>query len=208
MGIVPKNKAVRITLISAIVSLVSFGYKLSLGIITTSMVLIIASISTLMVFVCKLMFVRNYTQDRERKKKGYLVMIIAAIVYSLIFILFVVLKVSGIDVSRQNNYEGWVEIIFIVFILLMFVLSILNLRKSLVKSEIMSIGLKEMTFISALTDVVIINEFIVRVIVRYIPRLSQPLWFVSSYVPLGIGVLMVVVSVHMIKRYISYDAKK
>ena len=42
---------VRIALLSAFITLASFLYKFALGIVGASMVLIIASISTLMVFV-------------------------------------------------------------------------------------------------------------------------------------------------------------
>ena len=49
-----KLSAKKITLISAIITLISFLYKLGLAYLTMSLVLLIASISTLMVFICKI----------------------------------------------------------------------------------------------------------------------------------------------------------
>ena len=48
------------------------------------------------------------------------------------------------------------------FILIMFILSVLKLKGALAKNDIMVIGLKEMVFVSALTDLVIIEEFALR----------------------------------------------
>ena len=198
-----KATAKKITFFSAIISLVSFAYKMTLGVITMSMVLMIASLSTLMVFICKLMFVKNVTKTREKKKRGYLVMILACLAYSTLFILFVVLKVAGIDTSNQNTYEGWLGILFIAFIFIMFILSIINLRGALEKTDLMVIGLKEMTFISALTDVVIIEEFVARTILEYqeVPYLDT----ITSYVPLGIGVIMILTSLFMFIRFKKYE---
>ena len=55
-----------LTLISAIITLISFLYKLGLAYLTMSLVLLIAAISTLMVFICKMLFVKNVT----KKEKG------------------------------------------------------------------------------------------------------------------------------------------
>ena len=199
-----KVKGKHIVLISAIITFISFAYKMGLGIYTQSLVLMIASISTLMVFICKVAFVKTAGADRSKKKKGYLVMAVSALVYSLIFILFVVLKISGIDISKENTYEGWFALIFIAFILLMFILSIINLVGALEKNDIIVIGLKEMTFISALTDVVIIQAFISRIILAY--KDIDIIYTIDSYLPLAIGVIMVIVSVTMIKRFLKYES--
>ena len=61
---------IRIAFLSAIITLVSFLYKLSLGIITTSMVLIIASFSTLMVFVCKILYAK-FLEYRVKAADGF-----------------------------------------------------------------------------------------------------------------------------------------
>ena len=198
------SKGKKSTIISAIISFFSFGYKLALGIYTSSLVLIIASFSTLMVFICKVVFVKNITASRASKKKAYLVMALAALIYSLIFMLFVVLKVSGIDISNKKEYEGLFGLIFIGFIFIMFILSIINLKGALEKTDIMVIGLKEMTFISALADLVIIQAFVSRIILTYydIPLLTK----IDAFFPLGIGVLMLVISTIMITRSARYKA--
>lgn len=199
-----KVKMRRSTLFSAIISLLSFIYKAGLGIYTMSLVMIIASISTLCVFICKIIFVKNVTASRESKKKAYIAMAITAFIYSLIFVLFAVLKVNNIDISRTNNYQGWIELLFIGFLLLMFILSLINLKGALEKTDIMVIGLKEMTFLSALTDLVIIEQFVSRIIQKYyeLPVMNT----VDAYVPLGVGAVLLIIPVIMFIRSIRYKA--
>lgn len=199
-----KVKMRRSTLFSAIISLLSFIYKAGLGIYTMSLVMIIASISTLCVFICKIIFVKNVTASRESKKKAYIAMAITAFVYSLIFVLFAVLKVNNIDISRTNNYQGWIELLFIGFLLVMFILSLINLKGALEKTDIMVIGLKEITFLSALTDLVIIEQFVSRIIQKYyeLPMIN----IVDAYVPLGVGAVLLIIPVIMFIRSIRYKA--
>ena len=197
-----KNKAKRLTLLSAIISFVAFAYKMGLGILTTSLVLMVASISTLLVFICKVVFVRNLTMSRERKKKGYLVMAIVAFLYALLFLLFAVLKVNGIDTANHNTYEGVFGTLFIAFIVIMFVLSLVQLRGALEKTDLMVIGLKEMTFISALADLVIIEEFVSRIILRYqeVPYMET----INSYFVLGTVGVMLLIPIFMFVRFLRY----
>ena len=199
-----KVKAKRLTLLSAIISFVSFAYKMGLGIMTTSMVLMVASLSTLMVFIGKVAFVRNLTMSRERKKRAYLVMAISAFLFSLLFLLFAVLKVNGIDTSNQSTYEGLLGSLFIAFVFVMFVLSLINLRGALEKTDLMVIGLKEMTFVSALADLVIIEEFVSRIVLRYqeVPNMAM----INSYFTLGVVGLMLLVPVLMFIRFVRYKA--
>ena len=197
---------IRIAFLSAIITLVSFLYKLSLGIITTSMVLIIASFSTLMVFVCKILYAKFFTQSREKKKRAYFFMAVAAASFVGLFILFSVLKIGGVDTAKQNNFSGWVNILFIAFILLMFVLSIINLKGALQKDDIIVTGIKEMTFISALTDVAIILEFITRTVYKYVGRIPTGLLIANNYAPIAVSVFMIIVVVSMFKRHATYKA--
>ena len=145
---------------------------------------------------------------RDKKKKAYLFMCILIFLYALIFMAFVVLKVCGIDASNQNTYEGIIGILFISFILIMFILSIINLKGALEKTDIMVIGLKEMTFVSALADAVIIEEFVYRTVSEY--QTIEALETVTKYFPLGMGVLMIIVSIFMFVRFARYkvDTKK
>ena len=200
-----KKKLKRMTFLMSFITLFSFLYKASLGVMTSSMVLIIASISTLMVFICKILFVRNILQTRERKKKAYLKMAISILVYALIFIAFVVLKVNGIDISNDKTYEGWLGSLLILFMLIMFVLSCRGLKGALEKTDIMVIGLKEMTFVSALADLVIIEEFVSRIILEY--KEIEILIFINSYFSLAIGILMVIVGIIMIIRFARYKVE-
>ncbi len=196
--------AKRIAIFSAVITLISFGYKFTLGILATSLVMLIAAFPTLFVFICKATFAKNLKQSREDKRKAYLIMTIVATAYSAVFILFSVLKVGGIDITNQNRFEGWIGIIFIFFIIVMFVLSIIKLKGALEKSDILVIGMKEITFISALADAMMIFEFLYRVLLKY---MSLPfMGIISRYFPLGVGVGMVIVCVEMIKRYLGYKA--
>ena len=199
-----KKKMKRMTFLTALITLFSFLYKATLGVMTTSMVLMIASISTLMVFICKILFVRNVLQTREKKKKAYLAMAISILVYSFIFIAFVVLKVNGIDISNDKTYDGIIGSLLILFMLVMFILSCRGLHGALEKTDIMVIGLKEMTFVSALADLVIIEEFVSRIILEY--KEISILIFINSYFSLGVGILMVIVGIIMIIRFAKYEA--
>lgn len=199
-----KVKAKRLTLLSAIVSFISFAYKMGLGIMTLSLVLMVASISTLLVFICKVLFVRNLTMGRDKKKKAYLFMAIAVFAYALLFLLFAVLKVNGIDTSNQNTYEGLWGSLFIAFIVVMFILSLIKLRGALEKTDLMVIGLKEMTFVSALADLVIIEEFVSRIVLRYqeVPYMAT----INSYFTLGVVGVMLILPIFMFVRFARYKA--
>ena len=197
----------KLAIIMAIIALVSFGYKFTVGMIAMSMVMIIAAIPTFFVFLCKFLYAKNMDQSRSDKKKTYLFMFIFTASFSLLFILFSILKVGGIDISIENKFDGWVGLIFIFFIIAMFILSIINLKGALNKSDLVVIGIKEISFVSALTDAVMINEFVYRVIVRYILKyIPIPLYdTLNSFFPLAVGVLMAIVPFFMLRRYIKYQ---
>ena len=86
----------------------------------------------------------------------------------------------------------------------MFVLSIINLKGALQKDDIMVIGIKEMTFVSALADAVIIQEFLYKVIPYY--RDFPFMRIINSYFPLIIAVAMIMVPIYMFKRLREYEA--
>ena len=65
-------KLKRTVTFTAIITLVSFLYKLGLGILTMSIILMIAAVSTFLVFIAKVTFVKNATKSRTAKKKAYL----------------------------------------------------------------------------------------------------------------------------------------
>ena len=193
------------TMFSAFITLVSFLYKATLGVLTMSMVLMVASLSTLLVFICKVIFIRNIMKDREKKKKAYLIMAILLIIFSLLFLLFSVLKVNGIDTSNQKTYSGAIGSLFITFIFIMFILSVIKLKGALSKDDIMVIGLKEMVFVSALTDLVIIEEFALRIGQNY-KEIPDWMNIAHTYFPLGIAALMMLVPIIMIIRFVRYKA--
>ena len=194
------------TTISAIITLLSFIYKLGLSYLTMSLILLIASISTLMVFICKLLFVKNVTKSRESKKKAYFFMMIALLIYSIIFILFIVFKINGIDISNDKTYEGLIGILLISFMLLMFILSIVGLKGALQKTDLMVIGLKEITLVAALADLVIIEEFISRIILEY--KEIKVLDIINSYFSLGVGCAMLLIAFIMLIRFFRYKTEK
>ena len=195
--------AKRIAIILAIISLISFLYKMTIAILATSLVLIVAAIPSLLVFVCKLFYVKNMYQSRVKKKKAYLVMAITTAIYVLIFLLFSVFKIGGIDITNQNKFEGWLAIVFIAFILVMFVLSIINLKGALDKTDLIVKGIREVTFVAALADAVMIIEFIVRILKAYTTLTFLDL--ISSYSPLAIGTIMLVVPIMMFIRHAKYE---
>lgn len=198
-----KKNAKRITLLSAIITFISFIYKFMLSYLTKSQILLIASLSTLMIFICKLMFVKNVTKTREKKKKAYLIMILSLLIYSAIFIGVILLKLKGLDLSNNKTYEGLYGGIIIGIMFLMFILSILGLRSSLEKEDLMTIGLKEMTFASALTDLIIIEEFTSRIILDYkdIKHINE----INSIFSLSLCGLLILLCLKMIFRYFRYE---
>jgi hypothetical protein len=192
----------RIAILMAFVTLASFLYKLTIGILSTSMVLIIAAIPTFLVFVCKLAYVKNMHQSREAKKKGYFAMALATTLFVIVFLLFSVFKIGGIDIHNENRFEGWIGILFIAFILLMFILSIVNLKGALDKTDLIVKGIREITFVSALADAVMIVEFLVRMLK---PHVEFAYWdYVSNYAPLALGVIMAFVAISMWVRFARY----
>ena len=206
----PKQLAIAM----AIIALVSFGYKFTVGMLAMSLVMIIAAVPTFFVFLCKFMYAKHMDQPRSEKKKAYFLMFIFTASFSLLFILFSVLKVGGIDISIKNKFDGWIGIVFIIFIIVMFVLSIINLKGALNKTDLVVIGIKEISFVSALTDAVMINEFLHRVIVRYILDTFDEIdilhvidvyRFLNNLFPLAVGVIMAVVPFIMLKRFIKYE---
>lgn len=194
----------RAALLAALISLASFLYKLSLGIISSSIILIVASLSTLIVFVCKYIYYKRMNSGRDVKKRAYFAMAILAASFGVLFLLFTVLKVAGIDTSSKNNFTGIIGYLFIAFVILMFILSILGLKGALEKTDLLIIGLKEVIFVSALADAVIIEEFLYKVILKYqsIPFMS----FINSYFPLIVAIFMLFVPVLMLRRFKNYQA--
>lgn len=194
----------RIALFSMIVTLVAFLYKFGLGIASFSIILMVASVSTFLVLLCKFVFFRNLSSSREEKKKAYFIMMIASLAFGVVFLLFAVLKVGNIDIHKENTFSGVLSYIFVGFVILMFVLSIINLKGALEKNDLVLLGLKEMIFISALADAVIIEEFLYKTlpIIRKLPLMP----LINSYFPLIVAVVMLIVPIYMFKRYREYEA--
>lgn len=200
-----KKKMKRNTFFSMLITLVSFLYKAALAVISMSHVLMIAALSTFMVFICKAIFVKNVLETRDKKKKAYFGMMLAVLVYSLIFIAFVVLKVNGIDIGKTVDFESWFGILFIALMLILFILSVRGLKGALEKTDLMVIGLKEMTFVSALADLVIIEEFVSLIILRYVTIEASQMKVINGYFSLGVGITMIVVAIIMLIRCIRYN---
>ena len=197
-------KGKKIAILMAVIALVSFGYKFTIAILAASLVLIIAAIPTFLVFICKALYARHMDQTKAQKKSAYFKMTIATTCVVAIFVLFSILKVGNIDITPTNTFDGWISYVFIAFIILMFCLSIINLKGALNKDDLVIIGIKEITFVSALADAVMIYEFLYRALFKH---LNLPFFnMVSNYFPLAIGVLMVLVPINMFKRYFSYEA--
>ena len=188
---------------TAIMTLLSFAYKLGMGIWTASIILIIAAISTFLVFIAKIAFIKTATKSRVEKKRAYLIIAVVTLIYSLIFISFSVLKLFGIDTSNQRTYTGIYGAIFIGIIFVMFILSMYKLEGALENDDLIVKGLKEITFVSALTDLVIIEDFVSRIILQYVefPMMDK----ISSYFILGISLLMLIIPFVMLVRCFRYQ---
>ena len=197
----------RLAIIMAIIALIAFVYKLTIGVMGMSMVLIVAAIPSFFIFLCKALYAKNMNQSRKEKKKTYFFMCIFTASFSLVFILFSVLKVGGIDITKENTFTGWIGLVFIFFIIAMFVLSIINLKGALNKTDLVVIGIKEISFVSALADAVMINEFLYRVIIsvvlNYVPI---PFYdYINRFFPLGVGIIMAIVPIIMFRRWFKYE---
>ena len=206
-AITPKRLAIAM----AIICLVSFLYKMTVGVMALSLVLIIAAIPTLFVFICKALYAKDMNQPRDKKKKTYFFMMIATSCFVVLFLLFSILKVGGIDITHENTFQGWIGIIFIFFIIVMFVLSIINLKGALNKDDLVVIGIKEITFVSALADAVMINSFIYRVLLKYLVEYLDFLHvygYINNSFPLVVAVIMCVVPFIMLKRFLRYKVNE
>ena len=195
----------RLAIAMAIIALVSFIYKFTVGALAASLVMIIAAIPTLFVFICKALYAKDMHQPRGKKKKTYFFMMIATVCFVVLFLLFSLLKVGGIDITHENTFTGWIGIVFIFFIMIMFVLSIINLRGALAKEDLVVIGIKEITFVSALADAVMINGFLYRVLIKYIADYIPFYKYLNQYFPLAVAVIMTIVPLIMFKRWWKYD---
>lgn len=195
----------RLAIAMAIIALVSFIYKFTVGALAASLVMIIAAIPTLFVFICKALYAKDMHQPRDKKKKTYFFMMIATVCFVVLFLLFSLLKVGGIDITHENTFTGWIGIVFIFFIMIMFVLSIINLRGALAKEDLVVIGIKEITFVSALADAVMINGFLYRVLIKYIADYIPFYKYLNQYFPLAVAVIMTIVPLIMFKRWWKYD---
>ena len=192
----------QIAIIMAIICLISFIYKMTIGVMSLSIVLIIAAIPTFFVFLCKALYAKNMNQTDEQKLKTYFFMMIATASFSALFIMFSLFKVGGIDITHENTFTGWIGLVFIFFIIAMFVLSIINLKGALNKDDLVVIGIKEISFVSALADAVMINGFLYRVFLKYIPL---PFYdYLNQFFPLGVSVLMAVIPFIMLRRFLKY----
>ena len=67
MPLTPKQLAITM----AIIALVSFGYKFTVGMLAMSLVMIIAAVPTFFVFLCKALYAKHMDQPRSEKKKAY-----------------------------------------------------------------------------------------------------------------------------------------
>ena len=86
----------------------------------------------------------------------------------------------------------------------MFLLSLLNLKKAYERTDLMVVGLKEMTFASALADLVIIEEFVYRLdIVKKEYLLLNTL---HNFFPLAVGIAMTGIAISMLIRLLKYRA--
>ena len=194
----------RLAIAMAIIALVSFVYKFTVGVMALSMVMIIAAVPTLFVFICKALYAKDMHQPRDKKKKTYFFMMIATVCFVVLFLMFSTFKAFGIDISHENTFTGWIGIIFIFFIMVMFVLSIINLKGALNKDDLVVIGIKEITFVSALADAVMINGFLYRVLLKYIADYIPFYKYLNSYFPLAVAVLMSIVPFIMLRRWWKY----
>ena len=200
-----KKKGKKIAIISALITLISFLYKVSLAYLLMSIIFFIGAISTLMVFICKVLFVRNVDKRRGNKKRAYFIMMLAVFIYSLIFVAFSVFKINGIDISKEIEFDGLLGILFMSLLLVLFILSLIGLKGALEKTDLMVIGLKEITFVSALADLVMIEKFVSLLIIKY--KDIENIDIFNNYFAIGTGCFMFLISIFMLIRFMKYKTK-
>ena len=200
-----KKKGKKIAIISALITLISFLYKVSLAYLLMSIIFFIGAISTLMVFICKVLFIRNVDKRRENKKRAYFMMMLAVFIYSLIFVAFSVFKINGIDISKEIEFDGLLGILFMSLLLVLFILSLIGLKGALEKTDLMVIGLKEITFVSALADLVMIEKFVSLLIIKY--KDIENIDIFNNYFAIGTGCIMFLIFIFMLIRFMKYKTK-
>lgn len=85
----------------------------------------------------------------------------------------------------------------------MFILSLYKLEGALENNDLIVIGLKEITFVSALTDLVIIEDFASRIILQYFdfPLMDK----INSYFVVGISLLLLIIPFIMLASCFRYQ---
>ena len=63
-----------------------------------------------------------------------------------------------------------------------------------------------MTFVSALADLVIIEEFVSIIILKYVE--IENMSIINGYFSLGVGIAMILVSIIMLIRFFRYSVDK
>ena len=89
----------------------------------------------------------------------------------------------------------------------MFILSIINLKGALKKGDLVVIGIKEISFVAALADGVMIYGFLYRVLLKYLEEYLYRILFISyinRFLPLGIAIIMTIVPFLMLRRYLRF----
>ena len=156
-------------------------------------------------FICKVLFIRNVDKRRENKKRAYFIMMLAVFIYSLIFVAFSVFKINGIDISKEIEFDGLLGILFMSLLLVLFILSLIGLKGALEKTDLMVIGLKEITFVSALADLVMIEKFVSLLIIKY--KDIENIDILNNYFAIGTGYFMFLISIFMLIRFMKYKTK-
>ena len=87
-------------------------------------------------------------------------------------------------------------------LIIILILSIISLKSATKKNDIMVIGLKEIAFISAIADSVIVEEYVSRIILEY--KDIDVLEIINNYYSLGVGILMLLITTIMFFRVSKY----
>ncbi len=196
-----KKMTKRITFISAIVTFLSFLYKLLLGYVSKSIIIVATALSSLCVFFCKIIFVKRLTKSRKEKRHGYLLMGFILFLYGLLFLFVVLAKLSGLYDIEEKVYEGWQSLLLSLVIVVMFILSIRGYRSAADRTDIMVLGLKEVGLATALSDLIVLEGLLDDYFVGHVDE--EILSKVHEWLSLGVSSVIILISLIMMVRFVN-----
>ena len=191
-----------IPIISPIITAFVFFYELIyLGIIYKDIVSIVTSISVLMVFICKVIYVSRMASSNRTKRRGYLYM---GILLFIISIIFSVAQVTKVRLESDINYTFYLSIIIILYILITLIISFVGIINARRNNDYLRLGIKRISIASSLMNIIIIY----RVILQFFNiKLEHP-YIAIIVIATIINIISLVTILEAIRLIIKYKRDK